>query len=101
MAGNVEFAPGPGRMAVDTTPPRIDVHSVPAGWVSRADIDMTATDNLQAARVGGSTRLRVQIPLDGVRTVEVDTRGFATGVYVARLESGGRAVASARFTVSR
>ena len=102
VAGNVGFAPGPGRIAVDTTPPRIDVHSVPAGWVNRAEIDMTATDNLQAALGLGATEIEVNAAGDGSdagewlrrsaaaapagrRVVPLDLTGLESGRHAVRI----------------
>ena len=100
VAGNVGFAQAPGRVAVDTTPPRIDVHSVPTGWVSRADIDMTATDNLQAALGLGATEIDVNAAGDGSDAGEWLRRSSASAPAGRRivpldltgLESGRHAV---------
>ena len=48
-AGNTVIVPGPERVLVDTTPPKLELHAAPTSWVNRAEIDLTATDNLQAA----------------------------------------------------
>lgn len=64
-AGNTGLTPSGGRMVLDTAPPRIELHSVPAGWVSRADVDMTASDNLQAVLGIGATEIDVNAAIDG------------------------------------
>ena len=48
-AGNAVIVPGPDRVVVDTTPPRLELHAAPTKWVNRVEIDLTATDNLQTA----------------------------------------------------
>ena len=47
-AGNTAIVPGPERVLVDTTAPKLELHAAPANWVNRAEMDLTATDNLQA-----------------------------------------------------
>jgi len=102
VAGNAGLAAGAGRIAIDTTPPRIDVHSVPSGWVNRADIDMTATDNLQAPLGLGATEIDVNAASDGTdggewlrlitasapagrRIVPLDLSGLEAGRHAVRI----------------
>lgn len=47
VAGNTSHADGIGPVVVDTTPPSLDLHDVPGGWVGRLDLDLTASDNLE------------------------------------------------------
>ena len=46
-AGNTATVPGPERVLVDTTAPKLELHAAPTNWVNRAEMDLTATDNLQ------------------------------------------------------
>ena len=101
-AGNSAPANAPGRIAVDTTPPKVEVHSVPLGWVNRAEVDMTATDNLQSALGIGSTEIDVNAAADGGesgewlrrstsaapagrRVVPVDLTGLENGRHSVRI----------------
>lgn len=100
LAGNTGVTTGPGRIAIDTTPPKIDVHSVPLGWVNRADIDMTVTDNLQSALGLGATEVDVNAAADGGEGGEWLRRSTASAPAGRRivpldltgLESGRHAV---------
>ena len=78
MAGNSAASVATGRIAIDTTPPKVELHSVPSGWVSRADIDMTATDNLQSALGIGATEIDVNTAADGGESGEWVRRGTSS-----------------------
>ena len=101
-AGNATDASAAGRIVVDTTPPRVDVHSVPGGWVNRAEIDLTASDNLQSTLGLGSTEIDVNAASDGSdsgewlsrasglapagrRIVPLDLSGLENGRHVIRI----------------
>ena len=101
-AGNTGITTGPGRIAIDTTVPRVDVHAVPLGWVNRADIDLTVTDNLQATLGLGATEIDVNAASDGGdagewlrrssasapagrRVVPIDLTGIENGRHVLRI----------------
>ncbi len=99
-AGNTGTTVAPGRVAIDTTPPRIDLHSVPAGWVNRAEIDLTATDNLQSSLGLGATEIDVNAASDGSEAGEWQRRSSATApagrrvvpIDLTGLENGRHAV---------
>lgn len=99
-AGNTGTTVAPGSVAIDTTPPRIDIHTVPAGWVNRAEIDLTATDNLQSSLGLGATEIDVNAASDGGETGEWQRRSSATApagrrvipVDLAGLDDGRHAV---------
>jgi hypothetical protein len=65
VAGNATLVEGPGRVVVDTAAPRLDLSSIPAGWVRSADLDLTASDNLQATLGLGATEIDVNTAADG------------------------------------
>jgi hypothetical protein len=91
-AGNTAIAAGPTPIAIDTTAPDVEVHEVPAGWVNRADIDLTATDNLQAVLGLGLTEIDVNAAADGGDSGEWLRRGAASappGRRVARVDLSG------------
>lgn len=100
LAGNSAVTASAGRIAVDTTPPRIELHAVPAGWVNRAEIDMTATDNLQAALGLGATEIDVNGAIDGGDSGEWLRRSAASAppgrrivpIDLSGLENGRHAV---------
>lgn len=102
VAGNSAHSTAPARIAIDTTPPRVDVHSVPLGWVNRAEVDLTATDNLQSALSIGATEVDVNTAPDGGdsgdwlrrsssaapagrRVVPVDLAGLESGRHAVRI----------------
>lgn len=64
-AGNAGVTAAPQRMVVDTTPPKLELHSVSANWVTRAELDLTATDNLQGPLGLGTTEIDVNAAADG------------------------------------
>jgi len=64
-AGNVAVIPGPGRVVVDTSPPTLELHSPPAGWVNRLSLDMSVADNLQGALGLGPVEVDVNAAPDG------------------------------------
>ena len=101
-AGNTATTTASGRVAIDTTPPRVDVHQVPAGWVNRAEIDLTATDNLQSALGLGATEIDVNAASDGGdagewrrlstaaappgrRVIPIDLAGLEDGRHAVRI----------------
>jgi hypothetical protein len=100
IAGNSAPTIASGRITIDTTPPKVDVHSVPLGWVNRADVDMTATDNLQSTLGIGATEIDVNTAPDGGDAGEWLRRAASTApagrrvipVDLTGLESGRHAV---------
>ncbi len=101
-AGNVALTPGPGPVVVDTAAPGLDLHGVPGGWVSRAELDLTATDNLEGAFGAVPVEVVVNTAADGSesgtwqrralsagpvgrRLVAVDLSGLATGPHAVRV----------------
>jgi hypothetical protein len=101
-AGNSGVTSAPDRVVVDTTPPKVELHAVPAAWVRRAEIDLTATDNLQATLGLGATEIDVNTAPDGGeggqwirrataaappgrRIVPVDLAGLADGRHLVRV----------------
>ncbi len=77
VAGNVAVTPGPGTVLVDRTAPRLDLHGVPTGWVGRADLDVSATDDLESAL--GPVRVEVD--------VNTATDGGGAGEWQRRADS--------------
>jgi hypothetical protein len=118
-AGNVGATPGPDRIVVDTTPPSLELHDVPSGWVRSLDLDLTATDNLQSALGLGATQIDVNAADDGGeggawltrssavaapgrRIVPIDLAGLADGRHVVRVVvRNGGAVGQALATERR
>ncbi|CAN0483011.1 unnamed protein product, partial [Phaeothamnion confervicola] len=100
VAGNTSVVNGPGRVVVDTTAPKLDIEAIPTAWVSRAEIDLTATDNLQATLGLGATEIDVNAASDGAETGEWLRRASTPGpagrrivaVDLAGIESGRHAV---------
>ena len=101
-AGNSGVTSAPARVVVDTTPPKLELHAVPAAWVRRAELDLTATDNLQATLGLGATEVDVNTAPDGGeggqwirrataaappgrRIVPVDLDGLADGRHLVRV----------------
>ncbi len=119
VAGNSALSPAAGRIVVNTEPPRLDVHAIPAGWVNRADIDLTATDNLQSTLGIGPTEIEVNAAPDGSdsgewlsrnttaappgrRVVPVDLSGLVSGRHALRVRvRNGGPFASALVTEKR
>lgn len=64
-AGNTAIVPGSERVVVDTTPPKLELHAAPAGWVNRAELDLTVTDNLQTALGLAPIEFDVNAAIDG------------------------------------
>ncbi|MGE4030656.1 MAG: hypothetical protein AB7I08_10555 [Thermoleophilia bacterium] len=102
VAGNTVHAPGPGGVLVDRTPPRLDLHGVPTGWVGRADLDVSATDDLEG--VLGPVRVEVDVNTAadggaggewqrradsdspaGRRVIAVDLSGLDSGRHLIRV----------------
>ena len=100
VAGNSAPANAAGRIAVDTTPPKVEIHSVPLGWVNRAELDMTATDNLQSALGIGVTEIDVNAAADGGESGEWQRRSTSAApagrrvipLDLTSLENGRHAV---------
>lgn len=101
-AGNVATTPAPDNVIVDTTAPEVTLHPLATGWVRRADVDLTATDNLQAALGLGSTEVDLNAATDGGetgkwirrstnpgvagrRTLPIDVGGLGDGRHAVRL----------------
>jgi hypothetical protein len=71
-AGNTGVQNAPDRIAVDTTPPNVDL-TVGAGHVSRAAVRVFASDNLQSALGLGTTEILVNTAADGSASGEWKT----------------------------
>ena len=101
-AGNVGATAAPDRILVNTTPPSLELHDVPSGWVRRLELDLTATDNLQGALGLGTTQIDVNAAADGGeggpwlsrstgvaapgrRVVPIELAGLADGRHVVRV----------------
>ena len=65
VAGNAGVTAAPDRIVADTTPPSLELHDVPSGWVRNLELDLTATDNLQSALGLGATQVNVNAAGDG------------------------------------
>ncbi len=121
-AGNTAVVPGPERVVVDTTPPKLELHAAPTNWVNRAEIDLTVTDNLQtalglapiefdvnAAADGGESgpwvRALTSPGAAGRRIANVGLAGLPDGRHLMRVVArnggpfGGRLVAERRVVV--
>ena len=112
-AGNAITTVGSDGIVIDTTPPALTLHPLPDGWVNRAEIDLTATDNLQgvlglgpieidvnAASDGGDAgewiRRSTVVGTVGRRTIPVDLRGLAEGRHAVRVRVRNGGAAGAR-----
>jgi hypothetical protein len=95
-AGNVAISPGPGTLVVDTTPPSLELHGVPADWVAAAALDVTAADNMEPSFGAVPVEVDVNTAADGTAAGAWQRRGAAAGpagrrsvpVDLAGLESG-------------
>jgi hypothetical protein len=92
--GNAAVTPAPaaGRLSLDTTAPSLELHGVPGGWVNRAEIDLTATDNLQSTLGVGAVEVEVNTAADAGEGGAWQRRGAVTGAPGRRLvplELGG------------
>lgn len=119
VAGNAIHVPGPAGIVVDTTPPALALHPLADGWVNRAEIDLTASDNLHGILGLGAVEVDVNAAADGSdagewirratvpgaagrRTIPVELRGLAEGRHAVRVRVrnggavGARLVAEAR-----
>lgn len=100
IAGNVAITRGAQPIVVDTTAPRLELDLVPAGWVSRAEVEATLLDNLQASIGTGAVEVAVNDAADGSENGAWRLRGRAAGapgrrvvgLDLAGLESGRHAV---------
>ena len=118
-AGNVALVAGPAGIVVDTTPPSLTLHPLAEGWVNRAEIDLTASDNLHGILGLGAIEIDVNAAADGAdtgewtrrsttagvagrRTLPIDLRGLIEGRHVVRVRvrnggpAGARLLAEAR-----
>ncbi len=118
-AGNVALVAGPAGIVVDTTPPALTLHPLAEGWVNRAEIDLTTSDNLHGLLGLGAVEIDVNAAADGAdtgewsrratvagapgrRTIAIDLRGLAEGRHALRVRvrnggpAGARLVAEAR-----
>ena len=100
-AGNVGTTPAPDRIVVDTTPPSLELHGVPGGWVRDLELDLSATDNLQGALGLGATQVDVNAAVGGEggpwltrssavappgrRVVPIDLAGLPDGRHLVRV----------------
>jgi hypothetical protein len=78
-AGNVGVSAATDRIAVDSTPPALELHGVPTGWLRALDLELTATDNLQGALGLGATQVDVNAAADGGEGGAWITRTSAAG----------------------
>ncbi|WP_217914378.1 carboxypeptidase-like regulatory domain-containing protein [Miltoncostaea marina] len=102
VAGNTGVAAGAAGVVVDTTPPALEVHGGGAGWLRRAEIDLTVTDNLQSELGVGPVEIDVNAAADGGdggiwlrraasagsagrRVVPIDLSGLAAGRHAVRI----------------
>jgi hypothetical protein len=79
VAGNVAVTPAPAPVVVDTSPPRLDVHGVPIGWVGRGALDLSATDDLEAAFGPVAVEVDVNAAADGGESGEWQRRASSPG----------------------
>jgi hypothetical protein len=117
-AGNAVIVPGPERVVVDTTPPKLELHAAPTKWVNRVEVDLTATDNLQTALglapiefdlntaadagEGGQWLRALTSPGSaGRRIVTVAPSGLADGRHLMRVVARNGAPFAARLLAER
>ncbi|HMN99035.1 MAG TPA: hypothetical protein PKD59_06435 [Miltoncostaeaceae bacterium] len=101
-AGNTAVTAGPQPVVIDGHAPAVQLHDVPAGWVNRLDLDLTATDALQSVLGIGATEVDVNAAADGGesgewlrrsatatpagrRVVPVPLTGLASGRHALRV----------------
>ena len=117
-AGNVAVTAATGNVIVDTTPPEVTLHPLGAAWVKRADVNVTATDNLEGTLGIGSTEVDLNAATDGTdggawirrstnaglvgrRVLPIDVGGLGDGRHAVRVTVRNGGPLGARLATER